>query len=197
MAQSRGVFRSSPHPRRFSNACRRLFAFPLPLQPRRSSISQKTSQSPRAFFNLANGFALIEGPLVVHHFAHAIRVALRPVDAVPLRPASPGPCRGTLHFAEPPPHKRAILAGEVERDCQPVQGPPWVADRSDSGRGTRHDMTSLLAKFFRGLHLFLGITPPPPGHNERTFVLVWFGMLALVIGFGVFLFFLIGKMYHF
>jgi hypothetical protein len=58
-------------------------------------------------------------------------------------------------------------------------------------------MISLLAKFFRGLHLFVGITPPPPGHNERTFVVVWFGMIALVIAFGVFLFFLLGKTYRF
>ena len=58
-------------------------------------------------------------------------------------------------------------------------------------------MVSLLAKFFRGLHMVFGITPPPEGHNERTFVLVWFGMIAFVVGFGVLLFFLIAKMYTF
>jgi len=58
-------------------------------------------------------------------------------------------------------------------------------------------MISLLAKFFRGLHMFVGITPPPEGHDERTFVLVWLGMIAFVFGFGVLLFFLIAKTYTF
>ena len=55
----------------------------------------------------------------------------------------------------------------------------------------------MLAKFFRGLHLFVGITPPPQGHNERTFVLVWLGMIAFVLAFGVLLFFIIAKTYTF
>ena len=58
-------------------------------------------------------------------------------------------------------------------------------------------MVPLLAKFFRALHLFVGITPPPEGHNERTFVLIWLGMIALVVGFGVLLFLLIAKTYTF
>jgi phosphotransferase system glucose/maltose/N-acetylglucosamine-specific IIC component len=58
-------------------------------------------------------------------------------------------------------------------------------------------MISLLAKFFRGLHMFVGITPPPPGHNERSFVLVWLGMILFVVVFCGFLFLLIAKLYHF
>ena len=92
--------------------------------------------------------------------------------------------RRVVGFAldRPRAHKRVILRG---------------ASIGQTPGGEQRGMISLLAKFFRGLHLFVGITPPPPGHNERTFVAVWFGMIALVIAFGVFLFFLIGKTYRF
>ena len=58
-------------------------------------------------------------------------------------------------------------------------------------------MIRFLAKFFRGLHMFVGITPPPPGRNERTFVLVWLGMILFVMVFCALLFLFIAKMYTF
>jgi hypothetical protein len=58
-------------------------------------------------------------------------------------------------------------------------------------------MIHLLAQFFRGLHMFVGITEPPPGYNERKFVLIWLGgMLAFAAGV-VFLFLIIAKAYRF
>jgi hypothetical protein len=42
-------------------------------------------------------------------------------------------------------------------------------------------MIHLLASFFRGVHFILGITAPPPGHNERTFVLIWLGVIGAVL----------------
>ena len=45
-------------------------------------------------------------------------------------------------------------------------------------------MIKLLAKFFRGVHLILGVSTPPEGQNERTFVLTWLGILALLVAFG-------------
>ena len=45
-------------------------------------------------------------------------------------------------------------------------------------------MIKLLAKFFRGLHLIFGVSAPPEGQNERTFVLIWLGILAFLIAFG-------------
>jgi len=51
-------------------------------------------------------------------------------------------------------------------------------------------MIRLLAKFFRGVHGVIGITAPPPGHNERFFVLMWLGSLAMGIGFCALLFYM-------
>ena len=45
--------------------------------------------------------------------------------------------------------------------------------------------------------MFVGITPPPPGRNERTFVLVWLGMILFVMVFCALLFLFIAKMYTF
>jgi len=43
----------------------------------------------------------------------------------------------------------------------------------------------LLAKFFRGVHLIFGVSAPPEGQNERTFVLTWLGALAFLVALGV------------
>ena len=46
-------------------------------------------------------------------------------------------------------------------------------------------MIHVLASFFRGVHFILGITAPPPGHDERTFVLIWLAVIAaLLLVFG-------------
>jgi len=58
-------------------------------------------------------------------------------------------------------------------------------------------MIHFLAQFFRGLHMFVGITEPPPEYNERKFVLIWLaGILAFVMVF-VLLFVFIGKTFKF
>jgi len=58
-------------------------------------------------------------------------------------------------------------------------------------------MIHLLAQFFRGLHMFVGITEPPPDYNERKFVLIWLGaLLAFAVGV-VLLFVVISKAYRF
>ena len=46
-------------------------------------------------------------------------------------------------------------------------------------------MISVLARFFRGVHLIFGVSAPPERQNERTFVLIWLGILAFLIAFGV------------
>ena len=51
-------------------------------------------------------------------------------------------------------------------------------------------MITMLAKLFRGLHLILGITAPGTGQNERAFVLMWLGIIAFIIAFCAFLFYL-------
>jgi hypothetical protein len=52
-----------------------------------------------------------------------------------------------------------------------------------------------LARFFRGLHLIFGVSAPPEGQNERTFVFVWLGVLAFLAAFGAFLIYLIAQLY--
>ena len=42
-------------------------------------------------------------------------------------------------------------------------------------------MIHFLASLFRGVHFILGITAPPPGRNERTFVLIWLGVIGAVL----------------
>jgi hypothetical protein len=42
-------------------------------------------------------------------------------------------------------------------------------------------MIPFLASIFRGVHFVLGISAPPPGHNERTFVFIWLGIAALLL----------------
>jgi hypothetical protein len=42
-------------------------------------------------------------------------------------------------------------------------------------------MIHFLASFFRGVHFILGITAPPPGHNERTFVLIWLAVIGVLL----------------
>jgi len=42
-------------------------------------------------------------------------------------------------------------------------------------------MISFLAKVFRQVHFLVGITAPPRGSNERTFVFIWLSVIALVI----------------
>ena len=56
-------------------------------------------------------------------------------------------------------------------------------------------MIKFLAKFFRGLHLIFGVSAPPEGQNERTFVFIWLGILALLAAFGAFLIYLIPHLY--
>ena len=56
-------------------------------------------------------------------------------------------------------------------------------------------MIKFLAKFFRGLHLIFGVSAPPEGQNERSFVLAWLGVLALLAGVGVLLIYLIPSLY--
>jgi hypothetical protein len=38
-----------------------------------------------------------------------------------------------------------------------------------------------LARLFRQFHLVVGVTAPPPGINERRFVLMWLVVIAVVI----------------
>jgi hypothetical protein len=51
-------------------------------------------------------------------------------------------------------------------------------------------MIKRLASFFRGIHIGLGITPlakDATASQERVFVYSWFGVIALMLGWCVFL----------
>ena len=56
-------------------------------------------------------------------------------------------------------------------------------------------MIKLLAKFFRGVHLIFGVSAPKEGQNERTFVLIWLGILAFLAGFGAALTYFLPHLY--
>lgn len=42
-------------------------------------------------------------------------------------------------------------------------------------------MIRFLANFFRGLSYIVGMTAPPPGQNEKSFVFLWLGVIAFLI----------------
>ena len=52
-------------------------------------------------------------------------------------------------------------------------------------------MIKFLAELFRGLHYIVGISAPPPGTSDRTFVLAWLGGIASTAAFFVILVFYI------
>lgn len=56
-------------------------------------------------------------------------------------------------------------------------------------------MVRLLAKFFRGMHLIFGVSAPPEGQNEGTFVLIWLGILAFLVAFGAALIYFLPHLY--
>jgi hypothetical protein len=56
-------------------------------------------------------------------------------------------------------------------------------------------MIRFLANIFRGFSLVFGITAPPPGEDERSFVLLWIGIIAVVIAFSVLLFLIISHLH--
>ena len=57
-------------------------------------------------------------------------------------------------------------------------------------------MIKFLAQLFRGLHYIVGISAPPPGTSDRTFVLAWLGGIASIAVFFVILdFYIIPSLY--
>jgi hypothetical protein len=44
-------------------------------------------------------------------------------------------------------------------------------------------MIKSLAQLFRGLHYVVGISAPPSGTSERTFVFAWLGGIAFLAAF--------------
>ena len=56
-------------------------------------------------------------------------------------------------------------------------------------------MIKFLAKFFRGVHLIFGVTAPPEGENERSFVFTWLGILAFLAALVLLLIYVIPHLY--
>jgi hypothetical protein len=56
-------------------------------------------------------------------------------------------------------------------------------------------MIKFLAELFRGLHYIVGISAPPPGTNDRTFVLAWLGGIAFIAAFFFILVYIIPFLY--
>ena len=56
-------------------------------------------------------------------------------------------------------------------------------------------MIKFLAQIFRGFHYIVGISAPPPGTSDRTFVFAWLGGIALIVAFAMILFYVIPFLY--
>lgn len=48
-------------------------------------------------------------------------------------------------------------------------------------------MIGFLAKVLRLVHLFVGISAPPPGSGDKALVLMWLGISCVVIAWGALL----------
>jgi hypothetical protein len=46
-------------------------------------------------------------------------------------------------------------------------------------------MITRLANIFRGFSLVFGISAPPPGQDERQFVMLWLGIISVTVLFFV------------
>ncbi len=55
-------------------------------------------------------------------------------------------------------------------------------------------MIKFLAQIFRGFHYIVGISAPPPGTSDRTFVFAWLGGIAFKV-FAMILFYVIPFLY--
>ena len=55
-------------------------------------------------------------------------------------------------------------------------------------------MIKFVANIFRALSKIVGISTPPPGHDERRFVLLWIGIIGTVVVVSAFLFYVIVRM---
>lgn len=56
-------------------------------------------------------------------------------------------------------------------------------------------MISFLARIFRGMSFIVGTTAPPAGApEERRFVFLWLGLIGVVAGSFVLMFYVISKM---
>ena len=63
-------------------------------------------------------------------------------------------------------------------------------------RGTADRIFHKLAKTFNGLHWIMGVTTLPPtatSRDERSFVLMWLGIIVFMILFFAVLIYLLGK----
>jgi nucleoside permease NupC len=56
-------------------------------------------------------------------------------------------------------------------------------------------MIEFLASVFRGIHFMFGITAPPPGKNERNFVLTWLAVIFFFLAFCALLLYLVPHLY--
>lgn len=56
-------------------------------------------------------------------------------------------------------------------------------------------MIKFLAQIFRGFHYIVGISAPPPGTSDRTFVLAWLGAIAFIVAFCMILLFYVIPLY--
>jgi hypothetical protein len=52
-------------------------------------------------------------------------------------------------------------------------------------------MISFLADIFRRMSYVVGISSPPPGEQERQFVFLWLGMIAIVVVASIVFFYLL------
>jgi hypothetical protein len=56
-------------------------------------------------------------------------------------------------------------------------------------------MIRVLANLFRGVSYVFGVSAPPPGENERSFVFMWLGIIVFGAAVSALLLYLILRMH--
>ncbi len=56
-------------------------------------------------------------------------------------------------------------------------------------------MIRFVANALRLLHLFVGISAPPPGSGDKTLILIWLGISAVVLAWGALLLYLMLRVF--
>ena len=77
-----------------------------------------------------------------------------------------------------------VFVSEFITECE------WGESRSRA-EVSKQTMIPFLARLFRRLHWVVGVSAPPPGTNDRRFVLMWLGIIAAVALWSAFVLYLV------
>src|ERR1700722_12170250 len=76
-----------------------------------------------------------------------------------------------------------LVSSAKSRTQYIAQSPPSSNEWDRKRKNGIGSMIKRLADIFRGFSLVFGISAPPPGQDERQFVMLWLGIISITIVF--------------